>query len=265
VVIPEYPKISPTLEKLLKRILVKDYLNRIDWKELFEYTVTEAGEIFGPGVNPNSAQFGLRASIRNTSNFGSNGLNFSTNNGSSAQYGGQLNPNNNSVNNDSLKGTSPLLSPKPGKESTAEDNRNYLMKKKSPVKMDEVPTGANTPVNGNSGINTSINYTNNLIKNEQYAKNDRNNRVELLLKNHAKCSTLNQMILDIFRFEHPRSLYIAYYLFKNIEKEIASLSDSLKKETNSPDTANNQDILKEFKVAVEKELEGVKSSLFLLR
>jgi serine/threonine-protein kinase ULK/ATG1 len=40
VVIPEYPKISPTLEKLLKRILVKDYNNRIDWKEMFEYTIT---------------------------------------------------------------------------------------------------------------------------------------------------------------------------------------------------------------------------------
>lgn len=37
------------------------------------------------------------------------------------------------------------------------------------------------------------------------------------------------MILDIFKFEHPRSLYIAYYLFKNIEKEIVSLAESLKK------------------------------------
>lgn len=36
--------------------------------------------------------------------------------------------------NDSMKGNnSPLLSPKPNKE---EDNRNYLMKKKSPLKID---------------------------------------------------------------------------------------------------------------------------------
>lgn len=35
VLIPDYPKISPTLDKLLRRILVKDYNNRIDWKELF--------------------------------------------------------------------------------------------------------------------------------------------------------------------------------------------------------------------------------------
>jgi hypothetical protein len=78
VVIPDSPKISPTLEKVLRRILVKDFVNRIDWKELFEYTVTESGEIFGPGVTP-PAQFGLRASIRNSSGFGS-GLNFSNNN-----------------------------------------------------------------------------------------------------------------------------------------------------------------------------------------
>jgi hypothetical protein len=52
------------------------------------------------------------------------------------------------------------------------------MKKKSPLKMEEVSTSAGTSSNGNSGINTSINYNNNLIKNnEQYVKNDRNNRV----------------------------------------------------------------------------------------
>ena len=78
VVIPDYPKISPTLEKLLKRILVKDYNNRIDWKEMFEYTITEAGEIYAPGVNPNSnPQFGLRQSIRNSSGFGNGSINFS--------------------------------------------------------------------------------------------------------------------------------------------------------------------------------------------
>ena len=91
---------------------MKDYLNRIDWKELFEYTFTETGEIYAPGVSPNTAQFGLRASIRNATNFGNGGLNFSAN--KSGQYGGQLNPNNNSIN-DSMKGTSPILSPKPNK------------------------------------------------------------------------------------------------------------------------------------------------------
>jgi hypothetical protein len=78
VVIPEFPKISPTLERLLKRILIKDYNNRIDWKEMFEYTITETGEIYAPGVSPTATnpQFGLRQSIRNSSGFGA-GLNFS--------------------------------------------------------------------------------------------------------------------------------------------------------------------------------------------
>lgn len=35
VIIPEYPKISPTLRDLLRKILVKDFSNRIDWKEMF--------------------------------------------------------------------------------------------------------------------------------------------------------------------------------------------------------------------------------------
>ena len=96
---------------------MKDYLNRIDWKELFEYTITESGEIYAPGVSPNTAQFGLRASIRNATNFGNGGLNFSAN--TSGQYGGQINPNNSNNNsiNDSMKGTSPMLSPKPNKEA----------------------------------------------------------------------------------------------------------------------------------------------------
>lgn len=68
----------------------------------------------------------------------------------------------------------PLLSPKIIKQESngtkEEDARQYLMKKKSPMKaFDEKEPSAN--------INTSINYNqNNLLKNEQYAKNDRSNR-----------------------------------------------------------------------------------------
>jgi len=35
VMIPDNPKISPTLDKLFRRILVKNYNNRLDWKEMF--------------------------------------------------------------------------------------------------------------------------------------------------------------------------------------------------------------------------------------
>lgn len=128
--------------------------------------------------------------------------------------------------NDSMK-NSPVLSPKISKQDSngkEEESRQYLMKKKSPLKPfdEKEPTGP---------INTSINYNNNLLKNEQYAKNDRSNRFELLLKNHAKCSSLNQMILDMFRLEQPRGIYISYYLFRSIEKEMSGLFESLKKES----------------------------------
>lgn len=56
------------------------------------------------------------------------------------------------------------------------------------------------------------------------------------------------MILDVFKLEQGKNIYIAYFLFKSIEKEINGLFESLKKE---PDT-NPQDPFKEFKTAVEK-------------
>lgn len=99
------------------------------------------------------------------------------------------------------------------------------MKKRSPTKVFE--EGSKEV----SGINTSVNYQKN-----EYARNDRSNRFELLLKNHAKCSTLNQMVLDMLRIDQNRCIYIAYYLFKNIEKELNGLSDSLKKETDTQES-----------------------------
>ena len=81
------------------------------------------------------------------------------------------------------------------------------MKKKSPLKADDV-----------AGNNASIGYNNGYVKSEHFTKNDRSNRFDLLLKNHGKCSTINQMILDLFRLDQPRSIYISYYLYKSIEK-----------------------------------------------
>lgn len=181
----------------MRRILVKDFTNRIDWKELFEFTITESGDIFAPGVSPSTNQFGLRASLRSSTGFG---LNFS-NNSHGTTY------SNNSNLSESIKGNSALLSPKPLKEG--DDARSYLMKKKSPFKADDVNSSHN---------NTNTNSSYNTYKNEAFSKNDRSNRFDLLLKNHAKCSTLNQMILDLFKMDQPKSLYVAFYLFKSIEK-----------------------------------------------
>lgn len=103
-------------------------------------------------------------------------------------------------------------------------------------------------------MNTSINYKGG----DRYGGNDRSNRFELLLKNHGKCSTLNQMVLDMFKLEQNKCVYIAYYLLKSIEKELTALGDSLKKE--SPDTAS-QDCFREFKSVVEKEGETVKTTM----
>jgi hypothetical protein len=84
---------------------------------------------------------------------------------------------------------------------------------------------------------------------------------DLLLKNHGKCTTLNQMILDLFRLDQPKSLYISYYLYKSIEKEITSLGESLKKEAYS----DSNDPFREFKTIVEKEMENVKLNLLMMK
>ena len=63
----------------------------------------------------------------------------------------------------------------------------------------------------------------------------------------------------MLKTDQHRCVYIAYYLFKNIEKELNALADSLKKETDS------QDSFKEFRSLVDKELDTVRSTTFLLR
>lgn len=69
------------------------------------------------------------------------------------------------------------------------------------------------------------------------------------------------MVLDMFRLEQGKAIYIAYFLFKSIEKELNGLSESLKKET--PDSA--QDCFKEFKVVVEKEIDAVRVSINMIK
>jgi hypothetical protein len=56
------------------------------------------------------------------------------------------------------------------------------------------------------------------------------------------------MIIDMFKLDQQKAVYIAYYLFRNIEKEIVALLESLKKEPPSDSTV--QDPFREFKAAV---------------
>jgi len=108
--IPDTPKISPTLDKLLRRILVKDYNNRLDWKELFEYTVTETGEIYPPGVTPGlTPQYGLRNSIRNSTGYGVGNINFNNNNNTNNNNSSSSYASNPNIN-------SPMISPKMRKD-----------------------------------------------------------------------------------------------------------------------------------------------------
>jgi len=47
-------------------------------------------------------------------------------------------------------------------------------------------------------------------------------------------------MLDMFRLEQQKSVYVAYFIFKNIEKELGALSESLRKETSE----TTQDVFK---------------------
>lgn len=65
------------------------------------------------------------------------------------------------------------------------------------------------------------------------------------------------MILDLFKQQQPKHLPVAYFLFKTIEKELLSLADTLGKDLHT----DPQDPFREFKLAVDKELEGVRVNL----
>ncbi len=49
-------------------MLVKDYKMRIDWNELFEYNISQSGQLYLSKSPLN--QFQLRGSIKNTNEFG---------------------------------------------------------------------------------------------------------------------------------------------------------------------------------------------------
>lgn len=69
-------------------------------------------------------------------------------------------------------------------------------------------------------------------RNELFVKNDRPGRLEMLLKNHGKLVSVNQIALDCLRLEREKngSLPVSYLLFKNIEKELNIIGEGLRKE-----------------------------------
>ena len=71
-IFPETPKISATIKELLKRMLVKDHTARIDWPEIFEYVITESGEILPPKGRTVLNEFQLRSSMRPLGSYGTN-------------------------------------------------------------------------------------------------------------------------------------------------------------------------------------------------
>ena len=71
-IFPETPKISATIKELLKRMLFKDHTARIDWPEIFEYVITESGEILPPKGRTVLNEFQLRSSMRPLGSYGTN-------------------------------------------------------------------------------------------------------------------------------------------------------------------------------------------------
>jgi hypothetical protein len=79
----------------------------------------------------------------------------------------------------------------------------------------------------NSGL-----YGKSDTKSDMFALNkDRPGRLEMLIKNHGKLVSINQIALDCIKLERERNgtLPISYLLFKSIEKEMHIISEGLKK------------------------------------
>ena len=70
----KYPKTVPIgVENLLKRMLVKDASKRIDWVDLFEYKITESGDLIEPTSVRGNRTSGI-GSTGLTSNLRSQGI-----------------------------------------------------------------------------------------------------------------------------------------------------------------------------------------------
>lgn len=127
-IFPESPKISLTLRDLLKKMLVKDHNGRMDWPDIFEYLITETGEILPPKGRSVINEFQLRSSMKPMGNYGTSLMGSTSFTTSPVGSSNNLNQSQNiSINQN---GTSPKINK--GYESTF-DERSML--KKSPSKI----------------------------------------------------------------------------------------------------------------------------------
>ena len=165
-------------------MLVKDHISRMDWPDIFEYTFTEAGDIFPPKGKTVLNEFQLRSSMKPMGSFGTNLMGSTSFNTSPIGSSNNLNQSQN-ISNNNQNDISPKISK--GYESTFEEKS---MLKKSPSKIETDAIIASELKN-----NTSYNRI------DMFAKNDRPGRIDMLIKNHGKLVSVNQIALDCLRLE----------------------------------------------------------------
>ena len=51
-----------------------------------------------------------------------------------------------------------------------------------------------------------------------------------MMKNHQKCIEVMSLALGLMQYSHKEALALAYYITKNVEKELASIFESVLKE-----------------------------------
>ena len=183
-IFPETPKISTTIKDLLKRMLVKDHTARIDWPEIFEYVITENGEILPPKGRTVLNEFQLRSSMKPLGSYGTNLMGSTSFNNSPITSSHNLNQSQN-INN-SQNNISPKIN-KGGYESTFDDKS---MLKKSPSKIETEAIIA-------SEVKSQTSFN----RNDMFVKNERPGRIDMLIKNHGKMISVTQIALDCLKLE----------------------------------------------------------------
>ena len=88
-------------------MLVKDHNQRIDWPDIFEYVITESGDIFPPKGKVPLNEFQLRGSIKTPGSFGSNLMGSTSFN--TSPIGSSNNLSTSQSTNSTQNGTSPKL------------------------------------------------------------------------------------------------------------------------------------------------------------
>jgi hypothetical protein len=85
---------------------------------------------------------------------------------------------------------------------------------------------------------------------------------ELLIKNHQKCVDIFSLAVSLAIYEQPEALALATLLVRNVDREMVSIQESVKKEI---DFKNDEQMMRTFMGVLEGELAELRNLMLALK